>query len=286
MSLRRWVCGVVLLWSTCVWAGELQPLPVLGAYATDLTGSLRADQLAALEARLVAHHERTGGQLMLLLLPSTAPESIEQFAIRLMEHWQPGRKGKDDGAILILARDDRTLRLEVGYGLEGQLSDATAKRIVSDVITPYLRDGDYAGGIAAGFNAIEAYLDDPVSRPAPMKPGGGAGVDESFVIPAVVAGGLFLLLLFASLARLVRKPAAPSVPAAVPDTARPTRRKLRSRRAEAGAERLSEGLAGFLIELVFALLRGGGAAGGSSDAGRKVRGGGGSGGGGGASGRW
>ena len=285
MSLRRWVCGVVLLWSTCVWAGELQPLPVLGAYATDLTGSLRADQLAALEARLVAHHERTGGQLMLLLLPSTAPESIEQFAIRLMEHWQPGRKGKDDGAILILARDDRTLRLEVGYGLEGQLSDATAKRIVSDVITPYLRDGDYAAGIAAGFNAIEAYLDDPVSPPAPLKSRSAAGLDEGFVIAAVVAGGVFLLLLFAALASLARKPASPTS-AAMPDATAPARRTLRSRRAEARAERLSEGLVSFLIELVFALLRGGSSGGGRSDAGRKVRGGGGAGGGGGASGRW
>lgn len=135
-------------------AGELVPIPPLQARLTDLTASLPAPQVAELESRLAAFEAKTGSQIVVLMLPTTEPEAIEQFGIRLLDAWKVGRKGIDDGAILIVAKEDRRLRIEVGYGLEGVLNDATAKRIIDEIITPKFKAGDFPGGIAAGVDAI------------------------------------------------------------------------------------------------------------------------------------
>ena len=94
----------------------------------------------------------------MLIVPTTQPEDIEQFGIRVAEAWKLGRKGVDDGAILIIAKNDRRLRIEVGYGLEGALPDITAKRIIAETITPHLKQGDYDGGVEAGVDQMIAVV--------------------------------------------------------------------------------------------------------------------------------
>jgi uncharacterized protein len=140
-------------------AAEPVPIPALTARVTDLTASLSAAQAGELEARLAAFEAKKGSQVVVLVLPTTQPEPIEQFGIRLLDAWKIGRKGIDDGAILIVAKNDRRLRIEVGYGLEGVLNDATAKRIIDETITPKFKAGDLPGGIAAGVDAILAVVD-------------------------------------------------------------------------------------------------------------------------------
>ncbi|MEO8204092.1 MAG: YgcG family protein [Betaproteobacteria bacterium] len=143
-------------------------IPALSARVTDLTGTLSADQKATLEQRLAAFEARKGSQVAVLMLPTTKPEEIEQFSIRLAEAWKVGRKGTDDGAILVVAKDDRRLRIEVGYGLEGVIPDAAAKRIISDTITPKFKTGDFYGGVSDGVDRITKLIDgEPLPPPAP-----------------------------------------------------------------------------------------------------------------------
>jgi uncharacterized protein len=129
-------------------------VPVLKQRVTDLTSTLDATQIQALNASLAAFESGKGSQIAVLLVPTTHPEAIEQFSMRVAEAWKLGRKGVDDGVLLLIAKDDHKLRIEVGYGLEGVLNDATAKRIVSEVITPYFKRGEFYPGIDAGVSAI------------------------------------------------------------------------------------------------------------------------------------
>ena len=152
-------------------AEGLVPVPPLQARLTDLTGTLTAEQQSGLEQSLRAFETRKGTQIAVLIVPTTKPEEIEQFALRVVEQWKLGRKKVDDGALLLIAKVDRTLRIEVGYGIEGALNDATAKRIVSEVIAPRLKEGDYFGGVRAGVDQLIRVVDgEPL--PAP-KPGAG-----------------------------------------------------------------------------------------------------------------
>ncbi len=129
-------------------------VPPLKQRVTDLTGTLDAGQQQLLENKLRAFESAKGSQIAVLMLPTTQPETVEQFGIRVAEAWKLGRKGVDDGALLLIAKDDRKLRIEVGYGLEGVMPDATAKRIVSDVIAPYFKRGEFYAGIDAGVSAM------------------------------------------------------------------------------------------------------------------------------------
>jgi uncharacterized protein len=141
-------------------------VPPLTARVTDLTGTLAPAQSAALEAKLRAFEERKGSQLAVLLVPTTEPEDIAGFGIRVAEAWKLGRKGVDDGAILIVAKNDRRLRIEVGYGLEGPLPDAIAKRIIEETITPHFKRGDFYGGIDAGVEQMIKVVDgEPLPEP-------------------------------------------------------------------------------------------------------------------------
>jgi uncharacterized protein len=126
------------------------PVPPLQALATDLTQTLSAEQLATLERRLREFESRKGSQLAVLIVPSTRPEEIEQYAIRVVDQWKLGRRKVDDGALLLVAKNDRTVRIEVGYGLEGVLPDAVCNRIITEQMTPRLRQGDYFGAVAQG----------------------------------------------------------------------------------------------------------------------------------------
>ena len=130
------------------------PVPPLRARVTDLTGTLSAAQKDELEARIAAYEARRGGQIAVLMLPTTKPEEIEQYSIRVAEAWKIGRKGVDDGLILVVAKDDRRLRIEVGYGLEGAIPDSVANRVIEERILPRFRDGDFYGGVRDGVDQL------------------------------------------------------------------------------------------------------------------------------------
>jgi len=152
-------------------------VPPLTARVTDLTGTFTQTQRDALERRLAEFETRKGSQIAVLVLPTTQPETVEQYAIRVAEQWKLGRKGVDDGALLVVAMDDRALRIEVGYGLEGALSDLVANRIVEDIVVPHFKRADFVGGIEAGVDAMIRVVDgEPLPAPAPgPAPGRGEG---------------------------------------------------------------------------------------------------------------
>ncbi len=126
------------------------PVPPLTGRVVDLTGTLSGATVARVEQQLAAFEAHKGSQIAVLMVPTTQPEDIAQFGIRVADAWKLGRKGVDDGAILIIAKNDRRVRIEVGYGLEGVLPDAIANRIVMDTIAPHFRAGDFDGGVEAG----------------------------------------------------------------------------------------------------------------------------------------
>jgi uncharacterized protein len=145
---------------------SLQPVPALSARVTDLTGTLTAPERAALEEKLQAFEVRKGAQLAVLIVPTTQPEAIEQYSIRVTDAWKLGREKPDDGALLLVAMEDRALRIEVGRGLEGALTDLVANRIIDETITPRFREGDFAGGISAGVDRMIAVIDgEPLPEP-------------------------------------------------------------------------------------------------------------------------
>lgn len=139
----------LLLFCITIWA--VVGVPELSQRVTDLTSTLNVEQIAALENKLAAFEAKKGSQIAVLIVPTTGPKDIAEFGIEVADLWELGRKGVDDGLILIVAKDDRKLRMEVGYGLEGVIPDAVAKRVIAETITPYFKKGDYAGGIDAGI---------------------------------------------------------------------------------------------------------------------------------------
>ncbi len=156
--------SLLLLLLTCICyladaATNVVAVPPLLNRITDLSATLNAEQLAQLETRLRAFETRKGSQIAVLIVPTTQPEAIEQYALRVVDQWKLGRKKVDDGALLLIAKNDRALRIEVGYGLEGALNDATAKRIVSDIITPHFKTDDYYDGISNGIDAMIKVID-------------------------------------------------------------------------------------------------------------------------------
>jgi uncharacterized protein len=172
-------------------------VPPLTGRVVDKTATLSSSDAASLDRTLKDFEARKGSQVAVLIVPTTQPETIEQFSLRVAEAWKIGRKKIDDGAILVVAKDDRKLRIEVGYGLEGALTDVTAKRIIDEVITPKFRSGDFAGGISDGVNRILRVVDgEPLPAPAQRQQNSGllSQLDpfNPFVIVAViVVGGIF-----------------------------------------------------------------------------------------------
>ena len=191
-TAKAFAFAFTLCWSFI--AGAQIAVPPLTGRFTDLTTTFTAEQKAALEQKLQAFEARKGSQLAVLIVPTTAPEAIEQYALRVAEQWKLGRKKVDDGAVLVVAKNDRALRIEVGYGLEGALNDATSKRIISDVITPRFKQGDFYGGITAGVDQIIRVVDgEPLPVPS-GQPSGGIGDVQQYVpvifILALIVGGL------------------------------------------------------------------------------------------------
>jgi len=185
-------CWVLLFASGSLHA-ELVPIPALQHRITDLTQTLTPEQQSQLEAKLAAFEQQKGSQIAVLIVASTKPEEIEQYSIRVVDAWKLGREKPDDGVLLLVAKDDRKMRLEVGYGLEGAIPDLIAKRIISEIMVPSFRQGDFYGGIN---NALEQVIKlisgEQLPAPAQAKSGGGKLLDMLYVvfIGAFVVGGI------------------------------------------------------------------------------------------------
>jgi uncharacterized protein len=192
------VIRLLLLLALALPAWAQVAVPPLKARVTDLTGTLTQEQTAALEQMLQSFEARKGSQIAVLMVPTTQPEAIEQYSLRVAEAWKIGRKKVDDGAILVVAKDDRTLRIEVGYGLEGALSDITANRIIREVIVPRFKEGDFYGGINAGVDRMIRVIDgEPLPAPtgrggvsAPAVDGGLLSTLPVLLVLAMVAGAI------------------------------------------------------------------------------------------------
>lgn len=154
LALPRALVAAALLFFAVFATSADVAVPALQARVTDLTGTLSVERIAELDRQLAAFEAKKGAQIAVLMVPTVQPETIEQYAVRAFEQWKLGRKGVDDGVLLVIAKNDRKLRIEVGYGLEGVLTDATSKRIISDDIVPLFQRDDFAGGVTAGVSRI------------------------------------------------------------------------------------------------------------------------------------
>lgn len=179
-------------------AGTAQvAVPALTARVTDQAGVLQPEQRASLESRLAALEQEKGSQIAILTVPTTQPETIEQYGIRVAESWQLGRKGVDDGLLILLAMDDRTMRIEVGYGLEGVIPDAVAKRVIAEIMTPYFRQGDFYGGLDAAVTQLSALVaGEPLPPPAKQKAASSIGDTLPLLLFATIAVGGVLRAVF------------------------------------------------------------------------------------------
>jgi uncharacterized protein len=172
---RRWLALIVGAWLTLAssFGAAQQPVPPLMGRVVDTTATLSPDALASLDAKLAAFEQRKGSQIAVLLVRTTAPEAIEEYSLRVAEQWRIGRGGVDDGVVLVVALDDRRMRFEVGYGLEGAVPDALARRIIAETIAPRFYEGDYAGGLDAGLEALIGLIDGaPLPVPIAREPQG------------------------------------------------------------------------------------------------------------------
>lgn len=194
----------------CAWqarAVALAPIPALDAPVVDTTGTLSAAEVSRLQAQALDLQRRKGSQLQVLIVPTTAPESIEQYAQRVYDQWKLGRREVDDGVLLLVAKDDHRARIQTGYGLEGAIPDIAAGRIIQEYLVPKFRAGDFAGGLDDATAQLVRLIDGE-SLPPPMAPsasnGGGGDDFGALLLP------IFLLLVFRSvfggLPRVVRMP--------------------------------------------------------------------------------
>ena len=164
-------------------------VPRLAARVTDETGTLSAGERATLEQVLAEFERRKGSQIAVLVVPTTGDETIEQYSLRVVEQWRLGRKGVDDGVLLLVAKDDRRLRIEVGYGLEGAIPDAIAKRIIEETIRPRFRDGDFYGGLRIGVEQLMRVAEgEPLPEPSHARRGDGDRLQMLVVIGFVMLG--------------------------------------------------------------------------------------------------
>jgi uncharacterized protein len=174
-------------------AAPAQEHPKLDAPVTDRTGTLTPAQVAALRAKIDALEARKGSQIVVLVVPSTQPETIEEYAVATFEQNAIGRKGVDDGVLLLVAKDDRRVRIETGYGLEGAVPDAVANRVIAEYLAPKFRAGDLHGGIDDAVTALAKVIEGealpaPLSRPRETARAGG-------VPEAVFFGGIIGIVL-------------------------------------------------------------------------------------------
>jgi uncharacterized protein len=165
MTLMAALRSSVILWLIALLGGlpagpalAVQAVPALSARVIDQTGTLRAEQLRALEARLQAFEEAKGTQIVVLMVPTTAPEDIVDYAQRVGDAWKIGRKEVGDGLLVVIAKNDRTLRIATSKTLEGAVPDLAARQVIDRAMTPRFREGDFAGGIEAGLDQLMALV--------------------------------------------------------------------------------------------------------------------------------
>lgn len=186
-----------LLFTSQLTRAALVEVPAFSARVVDLTQTLTASEQAALEDKLKAFEATKGSQIAVLLVPTTQPEAIEQYAIRVVDEWKVGRKGIDDGLLILIAKNDRKMRIEVGYGLEGAIPDVYAKRIITETMTPYFKQGDFAGGIDAAVSQLIGLIEgEPL--PAPKKPNLNSSQLEG-LLPLLLFGGMISGMLLRSI---------------------------------------------------------------------------------------
>ncbi len=243
-------------------------VPKLARHVTDLTGTLTTAQVDQLDAQLAALEQAKGAQLVVLMVGSTDGQPIEEYSLAVAEANKIGRKGTDDGVLLLIAKNDRAVRIEVGYGLEGAIPDAANARIIREYIAPKFRSGDYFGGIGDAVGALTQLIEgEPLPAPVRGAPREqhGPGFQGVFVI--ALFAGIFLRGVLGRAHALVRAPVGGAIIGG-----------LLWLLVSAGA-----GVLGAVMGGVFMLLPGGA---GRSIGGGGFSGGGGSFGGGGASGSW
>lgn len=176
--MRRWLLPL-LLWAMALpcLAQELKAVPVLTGQLIDQTGTLNAAQRSALEAKLAKFEQESGAQLVILMVASSAPEDIAAYAQRVGDAWKIGRREVGDGLLIVVAKDDRKLRIEVAKALEGAVPDLAAKQIIRQEIGPAFKAGDYAGGLNLGIDALAARIrGEALPAPSAKKPGRDAGL--------------------------------------------------------------------------------------------------------------
>src|SRR5580704_10808240 len=203
-AARASILALLLCWAFAASADVA--VPPLSGRVVDQTGTLSSSDISSLTQTLKDFEARKGSQIAVLIVPTTAPEAIEQYSIRVAETWKIGRKKIDDGALLVVAKDDRRLRIEVGYGLEGALTDVTSKRIIDEIITPSFRSGDFAGGISSGVDRIIRVVDgEPLPAPEPRREQGSSFLSHVDLLNPFTLFAVFIVstILRTTLGRLI-----------------------------------------------------------------------------------
>jgi len=192
--LNRWKSAILLLIAISLFSlntfSALVPVPPISHRVTDLTQSLSAEQTNYLENKLANFERDKGSQITILLVPSTLPEDISQYSMRVVDAWKLGRAKQDDGVLLLVAKDDRKVRIEVGYGLEGAIPDITAKRVIREIISPNFKEGNMFGGLDQATSQIMDLIDGE-ALPAPDRRANGTASIEN-LLPLLLIGGMVL----------------------------------------------------------------------------------------------
>lgn len=200
---RLWLLAL-LLWATAL-AGHAQgvlPVPALSGHVVDTTATLDASQRQTLESKLAAFEAAHGAQVVVLMVPTTQPEDIASFANRVGNTWKIGRKAVGDGVLLVVAKNDRKLRIEIAKSLEGAVPDLAAKGIMDSAITPAFKQGDYAAGLNAGVDQIMTLIKGE-GLPAPAQKTGAWQTDAGFQWQDLAVFVFFGVLVGGAVARRV-----------------------------------------------------------------------------------
>ncbi|SEO88341.1 uncharacterized protein SAMN04487843_104344 [Methylobacterium sp. ap11] len=193
---------LLVLWAGLLWAGAASALdlPSLTGRVVDGAGLLRPEEREALAATLKAHEDKTTDQVVVATVPSLQGTSVEDFSNRLFRAWGLGTKARNNGVLFLIAPSERKVRIEVGYGLEGALTDALSKVIIASAVAPKFKAGDFPGGIRAGVDGILGILSGDAAewqRRAEVREDSGGGLDPVLVVILLVLVGLVLVRLLA-----------------------------------------------------------------------------------------
>ena len=204
VSIRSWAASLLLLMALCAmpaWAQSPSTIPAFDSPVVDTTNTLDAATRRQIAQQALALQQRKGSQLQVLMIPSTQPEDIEAYAVRAFESFRLGRKGIDDGVLLVIAKDDRKARIEVGYGLEGAIPDIAAGRVIQEYLVPRFRQDDYAGGVVDATAQLVKLVDgEPLpDLVASNRAGPDTGDEWLFILFAAFIASLVARSIFAGL---------------------------------------------------------------------------------------